>query len=115
MTALDFAALAIFPRRNTRYTLQFLERILESYLFTFSVIKPIAARVLHESVQRWLMEQRIKFPPSVHHRISTVRSSVRNKPTFLNFGRASIQKIVKRTTNRGMAIRLQLASTAWLA
>jgi transposase InsO family protein len=67
-TAVDdcsrFRVLAVYPRRNATFTLDFLERLVEEMPFAIQRIQTDrGGEFFAEKVQRWLMDRGVKFRP----------------------------------------------------
>lgn len=92
-TAVDdcsrFRVLAVYPRRNARNILAFLDRVIEEMPFPIQRIQSDrGGEFFAESVQRRLMEDGIKFRPIPPRspRISMARSNVRSSLIATNSG-----------------------------
>ena len=95
-TAIDdcsrYRVLAVYPRRNATYTLDFLERLLEEMPFPIQRIQSDRGlEFFAEKVQRRLMEWAIKFRP-IKPRSPHLNGKVENRsgPIWRSSGRPSI-------------------------
>ena len=68
-TAIDdcsrWRVLGVYPRRSAKYTMEFLERVIEEMPFAIQRVQTDrGTEFFAENVQRWLMDHCIKFRPT---------------------------------------------------